>query len=305
MNLLIFIIALLLVMASISSQALDRYLVGAMARIRWDRYMRVENVCGFNRIVEKEFQSLKRANGKGSTPKRKEEIEAGIEPGIDASSTINFRYLVEEGSARNDAPEAAPMTELIKRLIALIFRSQPFYQKLLQERPNVVDELIGALRQANQQQPEKQRIRQVGRLIQIPLEDPVLQEFWYQLLRTNPADRTLLPFLLQTSAEDALDKEQCVEVSLTRYLNQANKKRIRVYLAPRLLLLAIFQDEIAVAEVVKLRRELFREVKNKKKELKDASDEFERACQSFTPLGEIEPILNFQVTTTNPAYYEN
>lgn len=305
MNLLIYITALLLVIASMSYQALSHYRVGAFLRSSWEHYMRIEMTCDFNSRIEGEYRLLRRSNGKNVGREEAGNVEAGIEAtDKNASATINFRYLTKQELADAHPREAQLMTNLMKRLIHFLYGKQSFYQSALQERPALIDELIGALRQVEAELPQQQKVNRVSKLNALqPLEDN-LKSFWYQLLRKNPADLSVLALLLQRPLHIIQLQEECLEISLKSYLNDKNALKLRVYLAPRAILYALLQDERAVFEVSEERKKMYREAKKPGKNLALLTEQFKQFCSNYPEMREFEPILSFNVTATNPKEYQ-
>lgn len=302
MNLLLYIMVLLFVIASISYQALNHYRTGALLRSAWEYYMRIERGCDFNQQIESEYRMLRRSVGKNGNE------EAGNSEGIEAadrnaSATINFRYLTKQQLADTHPNEAGFMVELIKRLIQFLYGHQSFYKEAVQENPALINDLISELRQVEGNLPPTEKVNRVSKLNRLPLTGAT-KEFWYQLLRNNPADVTVLALFLQKKPTEINLQEECIQISLKDYLNEKNAIRLRVYLAPYALLYAILQDEKAVFEVSEERKKIYREAKRSERDLSALSEQFKQFCLKYPEMQQFEPVLSFHVTATNPRDYE-
>lgn len=306
MNLLLFVIAFLFALSSISYQALHHYKTNALIRNVFDTYIRIEETCEFNSVVEKEYRSLKNSQGKKLNDKQKEEQE-DEKQGPESSSGINFRYLVDPSYPKEHPQETEMMEEVIKRLIFFLYGDQPFFQEIILNRPSALEDLLIALRAANEALPEKEKVKSIDRLSVLHLGDPALQKLWEDLLIENPLSLAVLEKMFGVSKVIIRKNEadQCVKVSLAKYLNTRKPLKLRVYLLPRALLYALLQNEEDVQQVIKRRKELHLEVKRKKgKSPEEATAEFEQFLLQFSALSSQKLILDFKVNKTNPADYE-
>ena len=115
------------------------------------------------------------------------------------------------------------------------------------------------------------------------------------LLRETPS------YTQKEIQEEATGKEQtCQFVSILDYLTFGGKVKIRVFLASKPLLLALFERESLVDQILKERMDLARAVRRKKEavlSLKDASERFEKLFASESPF---RYLLDFNVSTTTP-----
>lgn len=311
MNLLLFVIAFLFALSSISYQALLHYKTNALIRNVFDTYIRVEETCAFNKIVEKQYIALKNSHGK-KPPKEDSEPEQEQEKGdkppkeaAEGSSTINFRFLTDLSYPKDHPQETELMEGILKRLIFFLYGDQDFFQNIIRERPSALEDLFIALREANEALPEKQRVKKVMRLNFLQLTDPKLQKLWEDLLIKNPLSLSVLEKMFGASTETVLKNEAdlCHKTSLAKYLNNRKTRKLRVYLAPRALLFALLQNEQDVQSILKKRNELHREVSRKKtgKPLEAATLEFEQFLQQFSALSSQQLVLDFKVSTTNPS----
>lgn len=304
MNILLFVMTLLLVMSSISYQALNRYQNGAMIRRTWDKTMRVDTICQYNAIVEAEYEHLRKNDGGRSSGAEGESSKADEEPGAEGASKIDFRFITDPKYPEFHPKEFPLMQEVLERLILSLYADMNFLKELLQRRPQVVIELFDALRKVNADLPEKQRYNSIKKLIKMPLKDPELETLRYELLRNSPVSSKMMELLnFKPAGEKDSGASDCIEVSLKDFLIEKRKKKIRVYLAPRAILYAVFQDMDAVEQVVAYRLGLYREV-SRKEEPRDAGDatkDFREYCTSFAGINDLEPILDFAVTTTKPG----
>lgn len=304
MNLLLFVLSFLLLVASISYQGLAHYRTNAELRRVFDNYIRVEEPCNFNSLVENTYKRIKRSNGKALTKKAADEEEQKEEKDSGGSSGINYNFLTDPAYPTTYPIETELFDNLIKRLIVLIYGDQPFFQAIQAARSNVLAELLPAIRAAAEDPP----ITSKEKLKTLVLQDPQLEELWGQLKRTNPvSERVLQLFTNQTALE--LNKEEelpCYQISLFDYLKQSKVQKIRLYLASRALLLALLDDPNQVEDIILKRYELYKAVKKNSGALSasDATTEFQQFAEKFPGLQNFQAIISYTVTKTNPKDYE-
>jgi hypothetical protein len=308
MNLLLFVIAFLFALSSISYQSLLHYKTNALIRNVFDTYMRIEETCDYNKAVEKEYRSLKDSQGKKQTKKEKEDDD-DKKQGPESSSTINFRYLIDPSYPKEHPQETEMMEDALKQLIFFLYGDQAFFQEIILKRPSAPEDLFHALRAANEARTEKTRVNSIVNLNLLQLEDPILQKLWEDLLIENPVSLSVYKKIYGIPKEKLLENETdlCMKVSLAKYLNERKPLKLRIYLAPTAILFALLQNEHDVQEVLKKRKELRREVVRKKnpKPIEEATAEFEQFLAQFSALTSQKLILDFKVSTTNPSRYKN
>lgn len=298
MNVLIFVLSFLMIIASISYQALGHYKSNAEIRGIWERYLHIDEPCAYNRIVDELYRKLKQSQGKPA--QEKEAVEKKEEDVNKAASAINFRFLVDTNYQVEYPIQTEQMETLIKHLILFLYSDQIFFQTLNEKRPNFLDEMIPALRASNE---EGNKITSKRKLQQLTLKDPELNEFWYQLRKSNPISSRVIQQLF-TDENKSMQETPCFEVSLLDYLSNSNVQQLRVYLASRPLLMVLLENGEQVNEILSKRKELHSEVLRKTMTQEEATQEFQSFSQKFSGFSHYEGILNYKVTTTNPADYE-
>lgn len=296
MNLLIYVITLILVIAALSYQSLDRYKQGAYLRIALSHRLRMESICDFNQLVMEANRSLKRSNARTA-----EKSEEEPEQGSDGLSRINFRYLIDPDFYKANPDKIPLMTSILKKLLDTMYGNQLTYQRTMKERPNALEELLTTLREENKELGKK-GVKNVKNLGKFKVQDTILRDFWYQLLKPNPMDLNAMKIILQKPSNEIDMNEACIEYSLEDFLSQGNKVMLRVYLAPPLLLYAILKDEAAVSEVLRQRQDIYNRFT--KETANELSNEFKTFCQQYSEMNSLTPILDFKVTGTNPKSYE-
>lgn len=305
MNLLVFVLSFLMLIAAISYQGLAHYKSNALVRGVWDRIIRIEEPCAFNRSVEEEYKALK---GKRTSKKEQADQEEKDDKDAKGSAKINFRFLTDPSFPEKKPKQTEQMELLLKNLINTLYGDQAFFKEFTQARPTIIQDIINALRSLSEELGDKQKITSLKKLSGVSLKNEELEKLWHQLLRKNPVSSAALQRIFNLSQEemkkggDAL----CFETHLIHYLSNSNVEQIRLYLASRPILLALLNEPSLVDELIQKRLELYKEVKRKNNPMtqEDATSELQNFAAKFPTLGSFDAIINYKVTKSNPADYE-
>lgn len=304
MNLLVFVFSFLMLIAAISYQGLAHYKSNALVRGVWDRIIRVEEPCAFNQFVENEYKHIK---GIRLSKKEKTDAEAQEEKEGTGSSKINFRFMTDPTYPTSYPKETEQAEALISNLIQILYGDQAFYQKLHQARPTIIQDLIHSLRALSEEMGDK-KISSTEKLSKISIKDKGLNDLWNQLHRKNPVSNKVLGLLFNLSQEELLKKRDtaCFQTHLLNYINNSTHLQIRLYLAPRALLLALLNDPVLVSELIEKRKKLYREVtkKNNPMTTEEAKNELKNLVAKSASLAQFDAIINYNVTKTDPSAYE-
>lgn len=305
MNLLVFVLSFLMLIAAISYQGLAHYKTNALVRGIWDRIIRVEEPCTFNRAVESEYKQIK---GKRLSKKEQAEAEKKEDEEAKGASKINFRFLTDPLYPEQYPKQTEQMETLLKKMIDILYGDQSFFKELKTGRPTIVQDIINALRSYSDELSDKNKITTTKKLAQVSLKEEGLEKLWHQFLRKNPVSDEVNQRLFNLSQEEmakAKDK-LCFETDLIQYLSNSNVQQIRLYLAPRPILLALLDDPNLVDELLQKRRELHKEVSRKNNPIdpKNAAIELQNFAAKFPTLGSFDAIINYTVNKTDPAQYE-
>jgi hypothetical protein len=289
MNLLIYITALLLSLSALSYHSLQSFFTTSYSQALWDKELKEESSCRFNDSVETKYKKLSKTPSFQDEDYGDEVDEKDKKRNQDAAAGINFRFLVYEKTVEEHPTERDMMIEVAKNLITILYGEQEFFKIKTALRPDVVDALFEALIEG-QYGPKKPT--DIKKLEKISMNDPLLREFYYAIIKS--AD--LGP---QGNKAVSLGKKKldCGSTSFADFLSNKSANKIRVFLAPSALLLALFQNEATVLSIIEMRKELHKEIKSKTKEIDAATQEFSSAFSGYSSYQEI---LDFNAGTTAP-----
>lgn len=289
MNLLIYVTALLLSLSALSYHSLQKFLNSFHSQALWDRELKEESFCRFNESVEKEYRKLSKTPSIQDEDYGDEKDASGKNIHPDASAVMNFRFFVDEEIALKSPNERALYVEAAKKLIEILYGEQEFYQTKMAQKPDLLESFFAALLESNK---GDKKIGKVENVNQLYLNDPYLREFFYAISKKVP---------LGPQAEQALllgkKKTSCEATSFIEFLSQKKAKKIRVFLAPSALLLALFQNRETVLSIIEMRKQLHKDITNNNKTVEEANKEFSSA---FSGSSTYQEILDFSTGKTAP-----
>lgn len=170
-----------------------------------------------------------------------------------------------------------------KELIITTYQGEAFFREAIEKNPLVVDDMIGIVKAKATLQDADVKIVDVDDMANLNLGNGVLQEFLYKMLRGASKDDVAGGY-----------------PPMKTFLGLKNgSAKVSVYLAPESILRVLFHQPEVVAEVVKTRNELYRDVRGERMDqdvaTKAFEDKFRGAC-----VPAYLPLVEWRVTKTNP-----
>jgi hypothetical protein len=284
MNILTTVFTLLMVMAILTYARLETFLEHAGFQREYRNFITEKERAPYNEAQEKLLKE-----GKSTTEPK---------GGKHLKYQINFDLLLDKTKRENQQEAYLQTRELLKKLMEFLYGSHRFLQELKEKRPTLIDELLDRIMQVADKEIYQGKIKRVGDLSTLQLEDPELQDLLYHVLKGS---RDKLKY-----AEEYREKEGYL--SLTNFITVEDTNRlISVYLAPGEILMALYGDTTQVEEVFAIREDLFREREKRSQENginAILSKKFADALSGRSFLGSKENLLlDFSVSGTNPKQY--
>lgn len=323
MNILLFVTTMIMVMAMLTYGRIESYRSFSMIQSHFKNYIDSTERGYINQLSDNLFE-----NSKGETETKPPGTgkKGGGGKQTDASPSINFSVFIDKSKRESMVKEYPKIHLMTKKLIYNLFKDQPFFKKMEQKRPDFVDAMLNAIQGAADALPKKEKLKKADELIRLDLGDEELNQTLYQMLaktRNRPPeknekideDKPTAPLTEEDKGEN--DNAEFMEYnenmsltppgtfSLLNYINYPNAKRkVRVYLAPRKVLQAIFDDPTTVNSIITTRNDLYKSVKDGPLSNDQASESFKRQFASMADPNFDDSILDFTVTKTNPKLYE-
>lgn len=302
MNILMFVMSLLMMLALLTYGRLDMYRSFVVTQGEFERYMASGERQAYNKGAEQWYNwtALSSKNGeKQKKPAPK-----------DSSSKLPISWLFQPQYQQTNPQAYQTSRDLLKKLMHVLFNGQTDFKNALENNPQVIDDLINAMQAAgNKLSEEKKPLKSTEGLENLDLENPLLQDLYYRMIKgysialskeTKKADGD------QEEADDQQSEEYIHKegtLSLLDFVTlNPSKTKIRVFLAPQSLLLTIFDDPMTVHNIMQVRLELYHQAKGQE-DYASLSEQFKQGF--ISKIQQVpETMLDFSVTSTDPRNYE-
>lgn len=317
MSVLTYVMTMLMLLTALTYARMESFRSNAGVEIGFVNYMETQGRKPISLVADEWYGSISFSQGtpalkgKDKTPQDK----------IKANSRLSF-YLLLNSTERGANSAAYQQTrELAQKLITLLYHNEEFFKQIHDERPNFVSEILDQIEHAAAALPNEIKITKATRLSKLQFQDKQLQYVFYLMLHglpklePKPADPSNNPPQGDDPAIDQQTDQVIVEesqedhaaggyVSLLDFITVRSYIKLRVYLASKELLMAIYDNEDVVEEVIAKRSALYGEIRNDDKEKAIATLEFQNAFQNQGTAPSFAAILDFSVSNVNPKNYE-
>lgn len=295
MNLIVFVLSLILVLSAMTYARLDSFLKGRYHANEWSWVMRESERDLYNR-------KLAKCTPKENKPPQNPADEKSPPPPGDKSprvengtGRISLAWFFKPEFRIKHGELVPKMEDLAIQLVENAWGNQPFYIELAKEQPEFVramfEEIVSLVEKNSS---DKMKIKTLDDLIFLQWSDLKLKTAFGRMLQEG--------LIFDKKGRDAV-KEEEIEIppkgfqSLNDYFVTQEKDKIRVWLAPRKLVLVLFPDPGVAEAVIQMREELYRELSKKDAPSKDElGARFKEAFSDKTPYLEL---VDFTVTATN------
>lgn len=177
---------------------------------------------------------------------------------------------------------------ILKNLLTHMYEGQTFFEEAKEAVPDFEERfLVNLFERAKDEQQTDQWIEEVADLASIELDDELQSYIRYKIFTGNKS-------LLVENSEDAAGYFPLIQVT-------SMKKRhylMSLWLAPKALLMALFQNPDIVQEVLEARRDIYYEL-GKDKSLKGAKEQ-ELRLRFGIHIHDVAQYINFKVSRTRP-----
>lgn len=234
-----------------------------------------------------------------------------------ASPRLNVKPLLDLNAKNANDQAYAKTYQWAKNLMQVLYSKQLFFKKMMDERPTFLDEILESLPKAVELLPEDKRPKKASDLANLTIGND-LDNVYYHILKGCPSIEEEKPVVIAPTVEQSQSQEEVDENesdnaqeakeytsdkgydSLLNFITLNNSTKIRVFLASRELLMAIFQQPELVENIITTRYALYRSIKGGMSPA-DATNQFKAM---FPQMGEAETnMLDFEVNSTNPMPY--
>lgn len=313
MNILLFVASMIMVMAMLTYGRIETYRSFSLIQAQFKDHIDHTERAFINKIADDLYE-----NSKGETVS-KPSVPQGKKP--EGKPTINFSVFVDKTKRANLTQDYPKIHLMTKKLIYNLFKDQPFFKRIEQKRPDIVDAFLASLLPAIESLPPKKRPKKPQDLSNLNLGDEELNRFSYEIFNeTHKRPEKIKP---KKSPKNSLTEDDKGEnddseymeynaehyktppgtFSFLSYINFGKSGKVRVYLASKEVLKSIFDDPAVVKAIVDARQDLYKKVKSKEMNPDQASELFKKQFSSLADPNLGESVLDFTVTKTNPKRY--
>lgn len=287
MNVLLFVMSMLMMLVLITYGRLENFRNYAFVQVQFKEYMEKAERAYINE------EAVKRYKNTPATKSEKTENQSREKNA--ASSKLSFNLFVDKKERDGNQSQLEIQIAITRNLMQYLYEDQPFYKEMEAKRSNFLNEIIIALIRESETLPQLKKTKEIAT---IDLKDPELNDVFTRMLRgayEKPGPKEVKrPYKLNKGYYSLLDF-----ITLDK-----NKLKLRVFLASKHLLVALYGSPQIVEDVLKTRYDLYRSVKDNVMDATSASTEFQQAFGN-SQLPYVSPdLLDFGVSKTNPKGYE-
>lgn len=303
---------MILLLATLTYARIETYRSFSILQGQFESYMKLAERGAINSAAQAwyDISVASRQTGKGSQQKGKKQ----------ALSRLSFVVFVDSKKQGAYPEEYPQLVALAKKLMAVLYKDQRFYKEMEQKRPDFTSQLLASLMIA-ESLPKEQKMTRASDLANLNLQDYELNHVFYNMLQGTlaPREKGDQPLALQPCLfpeQPGEEEEESTEpgseeeikspegyYSLLDFITLQDAAKVRVYLASRPLLLAIFDDPAIVQTLVETRCHLYNMVVKGAMTADQATENLKTQFLSQSK-GFDKTILDFSVTKTNPRKYE-
>jgi hypothetical protein len=316
MSVLTYVMTMLMLLTALTYARMESFRTNAGVEIGFINYMETQGRKPISVVADEWYGSISFAQENPGKIKDKTPREV-----IKANSRLSFYLLLNSVERGTNQAAYSQTRELARKLITLLYQEEDFFKQIHDQRPNFINDLLDEIERAASILPNEIKITKATRLSKLQFQDKQLQYVFYLMLHglpklepkpTDPSnsgspteepelDQQTDPVMIEESQED---RAAGGYVSLLDYITVRPYVKLRVYLASKELLLAIYDNEDVVEEIMGKRSGLYSEIRSGDKEKAVATLEFQTAFQTIGTAPSFGAILDFSVSNVNPQNYQ-
>lgn len=321
MNILLYVITLLLVLSAMTYAKWSNFESSIGLQKSFMQYVGSVEQNGSYNNAENWYHRIKVRKNKQTEKKESDTIDKNTSIG-----RLSFHLLLKKSDREKFSNEHQQIRLLTKRLMNVLYGDKSFFIEMATKRPNFLDEILDEIQNASDRFTEKEQIKEVTALSNLEFVDRDLHHTFYLMMKGLPHIKNRETHAIQEGNPVDVDDEEdhAAEskestskggyVSLTDMISVKPVFKIRVFLASKPLLLAIYADPTSAENVIEKREDVYRQLRRFGADGNASSKEYETLKASLAKefeneasrgmIEEFRPLLDFTVSKTNPNKYE-
>ncbi len=298
MNVLIFVMTMLMLLAMLTYGRLATYSSSQVSQLIFEKYMEQDERAYINTAAEVLYSNIHKSTKEGEKQP----------PKVAATSLINVGALFGSSVAPEVVKRREQSKIMLKALMRVLYADAPFFKDISEKRPTFLDDLISSLIDVSNSLPKEEKWKKVTDLAGISLPDKELDQALYLMLKGAAYEDVLPPANANTETE--VDEEipplpqedfhsKKGHFSLLDFITFSPHYKIRLYLAPKEILEVVFPDKRTVADLIQEREHLYKQAMNGF-DTKELSKIFESHFDSRRGRDIERESLDYNVSKTRP-----
>lgn len=309
MNVLLFVTTMLIVLSLMTYVRIESYRYSSGLKSQFERYMQTIERHYINQTASKWYDTTI-ANTRGAKPNDPKQKSK-------ASSRLSLAFLIDQEQNNDSSKAQAQTLQWAKNLLEVLYGQSHFYQEAKQKDPALNDRLFDAIIKAVRELDPDLRPKNTADLTTLALADPGLENVFYLMMKGCPSleeaaateVQAVVPqFLTDADVDENDDAEEALEYrdaksysSLLNYITLNKASGLRIYLASKPVLTAVFGDPHIADNIISARTQLYSSIIQGLAP-DEATKQFQNMFHSAYH-GSDSSLLDFKVTKTNPSKY--
>ena len=312
MNVLLMVMVMLMMLSLMTYAKLETYRSTQILDKFFNHYMEIEERGDINKHAEDQYKNTKMSSGPSKT--------GGAQ--TKALPRLSLAKLLDKKFKKEHPHEWEQMINLLKNLTDTLYGKHAFYKEVMEHRPSAIEDLAVELTKRIADLESQNKPKTAADLANVPIKDEELNLLFYKMLLGAPYKEILqqkTPETKATGAEaDSDESEETLQgeekeysspqgyYSLLDFITLRPSEKIRVYLAPKELLLSIFHDPDLVDQIIDERKQLYKSAvgADTPEEIKGLTESFKSQYDKFKDPTIDDKYLDWTVNKTNPKEYE-
>jgi hypothetical protein len=291
MSILLYVVTMIMLLAILTYGRLDMYRSEEILRQYMQKAERIDPLEAFNDSQDRLYNEThvsSKENGNGN--------------GKNNTSQSTGKLSIATMLHNKEKEEVQQFQKrMLKEMMIYFYDHDSYFQDLTHERPQLYEEIIDRIIESvKEKKEENQALKKIQELANLDLKDPQLNMAYYKMLiggGTNPEKIS--------SKEDQEQKINEGYPSLLDYLTLKGNGKIRLWLAPKPILILLFGEVSTAEEAIQFRRELYKDVEQERIEKNSAEEIFIGAFQSRIRSDLPSDMIDFSVSKSNPKRAHN
>lgn len=318
MNILIFVMTFLMILATLSYSRWESFIKTISVQKSFEHYMGSTEQQAINSNADKWYAMIKIRDR-----------ESGNKEGEANSTTgrVSFHLLLKSAEREKHPQEYQMIRSILKRLLEVLYADQRFFQEMAEKRPNFLDELLEEIQNGVENKAEKSSLTHVSELLNLQFSNSDLHHVFYLMMRGLPKEEMINKEMKPSNekidkdseTDDAIESQEASATpgyaSLMDELTlKPSNNKIRLFLASKKLLTAIYGDAHIVDAIVETRKAMYKDLKKfassmppgqeSQAQISAHQSSLSAQFKEEFPHPEFMPILDFAISQTNPKKYE-